>query len=168
MGQREAARQLTEKVLRQEHRSLAILSGLDAGLDNPKRRGVNEALLAAGLDPARVPEFVADGKENSAFDAVRKLLGSVPRPTAVIAFDDSLASVLSYKARRKMGLRVPEDLSIVSFHDWPFLAEMDPVLCTVRFDFFAAGRQAAAALNRAAQTGKRPPTSSFTRSLSRA
>jgi DNA-binding LacI/PurR family transcriptional regulator len=154
MGQREAARTMTEKLLRHGHRSLAILSGVDAGLDGPKRRGVNEALQAAGLDPAQVPEFIAEGKENSPFETVGKLLNSVPRPTAVIAFDDSLATILSYRARRKMNLRVPEDLSIVSFHDWPFLAKMDPMLCTVRFDFYAAGRQAAAALNRAAQTGE--------------
>lgn len=154
MGQREAARTLTEKLLGLGHRSLALLTGVDAGLDAPKRRGVNEALEAAGIDPARVPEYSADGKENSSFDAVRLLLDSVPRPTAVIAFDDSVASILSYKARRQMGLRVPEDLSIASFHDWPFLAEMKPALCTVRFDFFAAGRQAAETLNRAAQTGE--------------
>jgi GntR family transcriptional regulator of arabinose operon len=153
LGQVEAARRLTEKLLQQGHRSLAILSGVDAGLDEPKRRGIHEALRAAGLDPAAVPEFVADGKESSFFDAARKLLDSVPRPTGVIAFDDSLASILSYKVRRQMNLRVPEDISIVSFHDWPFLAEMHPLLCTVRFDFFAAGRQAAEALNRAAHTG---------------
>jgi DNA-binding LacI/PurR family transcriptional regulator len=154
LGQVEAARRLTEKLLQKGHRSLAILSGVDAGLDGPKRRGVNEALVAAGLDPAAVPEFIADGKENSFFDAARKLLESVPRPTAVIAFDDSLAGILSYKIRRQMNLRVPEDMSIVSFHDWPFLAEMQPALCTVRFDFFTAGRQAAEALNLAAHTGE--------------
>lgn len=154
MGQREAARTLTEKLLCQGHRRLAILSGVDAGLDGPKRRGINEALQAAGLDPAQVPEFVADGKKCSLFGATQALLDSMPRPTAVIALDDSLATILSYKARRKMDLGVPKDLSIVSFHDWPFLAELDPALCTVHFDFFAAGRQAATALNRAAQTGE--------------
>ena len=152
LGQEEAARTLTEKLLGLGHRSFGLLTGMDAGLDGPKRRGVNGALRAAGLDPAAVPEFAAD-QGGSAFEAARALLESSPRPTAVIAFDDSLAGILSYKARRQMGLRVPEDLSIVSFHDWPFLAEMNPALCTVRFDFFAAGRQAAAALNRAAQTG---------------
>jgi GntR family transcriptional regulator of arabinose operon len=154
LGQQEAAYTLTEKLLRHGHRSLAILSGVDAGLDGPKRRGVSEALRAAGIDPSQVPEFIADGKDQSPFDASRKLLESVPRPTGVIAFDDSLASILSYRARRQMGLRVPEDMSIVSFHDWPFLAEMHPLLSTVRFDFFSAGRQAAAALNRASQTGE--------------
>lgn len=154
LGQVEAARHLTEKLLRLGHRSLALLTGVDAGLDAPKRRGINEALVAAGIEPARVPVFTADGKEKSSFDAARLLLDSVPRPTAVIAFDDSLAGILSYKARRQMGLRVPEDLSIASFHDWPFLAEMKPELCTVRFDFFAAGRQAAEALNRAAHAGE--------------
>jgi DNA-binding LacI/PurR family transcriptional regulator len=160
LGQREAARTMTEKLLAYGHRRLAILRGIDAGLDEVKRQGVKDALQAAGLDP-EVREFVADDKENSIFDAAGLLLESMPRPTGVIVFDDSLASILGYKARRKMHLRVPEDISIVSFHDWPYLAKVEPALCTVRFDFFSAGRQAAEALNRSAQTGEPPSDIAF-------
>ncbi len=49
---------------------------------------------------------------------------------------------------------MPEDLSIVSFHDWPYLNFIEPALTTVRFDFFAAGQRAAEALSRAALTGE--------------
>ena len=49
---------------------------------------------------------------------------------------------------------MPEDLSIVSFHDWAYLKYIEPALTTVYFEFFAAGQKAAEALNHAALTGE--------------
>jgi DNA-binding LacI/PurR family transcriptional regulator len=154
LGQREAARKMTEQVLQHGHRRLGILSGFDAGLDATKRMGVHDALQAAGIDPKQVPELSAHGQEGEIFQAARDMLKLRPRPTAVIAFDDSLGSMVSFQARRQENLRVPEDLSIVSFHDWPYLCCVEPALTTVRFDFFAAGQKAAEALNRASLTGQ--------------
>jgi DNA-binding LacI/PurR family transcriptional regulator len=154
VGQQEAARKRTEELLRLGHRSLAIFAGLNPGLDVSKRRGVHDAMKAAGLDPASVREFPAAGSDGTIFSGAQAVLDAEPRPTAVLAFDDSLACMLSFKVRRHAGLRIPEDLSIVSFHDWPWMAQIEPVLNTVHFDFFGAGRQAAEALNRAALTGE--------------
>lgn len=154
VGQRDAARRRTEELLRLGHRSLAIFAGLNPGLDVSKRRGVHEAMTAAGLDPASVREFPAWGADGTIFSGAQAVLDANPRPTAVLTFDDSLGSMLSFKARQFSNLRVPGDLSIASFHEWPLLAHVDPALTTVRFDFFAAGRQVAGALNRAAVTGE--------------
>jgi DNA-binding LacI/PurR family transcriptional regulator len=161
LGQRKAACARTEELLRRGHRQLALLSGYDASLDAAKREGVHDALRAAGIDPASVPEFSTGGEENAIQQAARDLLRSTPRPTAVIAFDDSLGSLLSFVARRQEGLRVPDDLSIVSFHDWPYLHYVEPTLSTVRFEFFTAGQQAAQALNLAALTGNPVPDLRF-------
>ena len=49
---------------------------------------------------------------------------------------------------------MPKDLSIVSFHDWPYLSMIEPALTTARFDFFAAGQRAAEKLSQAALTGE--------------
>ena len=154
LGQRRAARQQTERLLQQGHRRFALMTGFDAGLDATKRLGVNEALSEAGIDPGRVPELSAHGEEAGMLRAAKDLLSLRPRPTAVIAFDDSLGSMISFHARRNEGLRVPEDLSIVSFHDWPFLHYIEPTLTTARFEFFAAGQSAAEALSNAALTGQ--------------
>jgi DNA-binding LacI/PurR family transcriptional regulator len=45
-------------------------------------------------------------------------------------------------------------MSIVSFHDWPYLNFIEPSLHTVRFDFFTAGLKAAEALIQASLTGQ--------------
>jgi LacI family transcriptional regulator len=86
--------------------------------------------------------------------AARSVLDLNPRPTAVLTTDDSLGCMVSYHARRNMNLKVPEDLSIVSFHDWAYLKYIEPALTTVYFEFFAAGQKAAEALSSAALTGE--------------
>ncbi|MCE0483860.1 MAG: GntR family transcriptional regulator [Methylacidiphilales bacterium] len=161
LGQRAAARTLTEQLLQLGHRRFAILSGFDSCLDAPKRWGVHDALKAAGIDPARVPEFSAHNHEGDIFQATRSLLALQPRPTAVVAFDDSLGSILSFQARRQEGIQVPQELSIVSFHDWPYLNYIEPALTTVRFKFFAVGQKGAEALNLAALTGRTAADLSF-------
>jgi DNA-binding LacI/PurR family transcriptional regulator len=122
-------------------------------MDYSKRRGVHDAAAAAGIDPASIREFPAFGPDGTVFSGAQAVLDAQPRPTAVLTFDDNLACMLSFKARRHAGLQVPRDLSIASFHQWAWLAHVEPTLTTVHFDFFAAGRQAAEALNRAAMTG---------------
>jgi DNA-binding LacI/PurR family transcriptional regulator len=154
LGQREAARKMTEQLLRLGHRRIALLTGYDVCLDASKRSGVHEALRNAGIDPAQVPEVSANGQEGGILQAARDILHLRPRPTAVVAFDDSLGAVLRFQAIRHEGLQVPADLSIVSFHDWPYLNFTEPALTTARFEFFAAGQRAAEALSHAALTGE--------------
>jgi DNA-binding LacI/PurR family transcriptional regulator len=154
VGQREAARELTERLLKQGHRRIVIFSGYDPSLDAPKRMGVHDALRDAQIDPTKVPEIASNGQESGIFQAAEEILRLRPRPTAVIAFDDSLASMISFQARRNQGLQVPGDISVVGFHDWPYLSYIEPAITTARFEFFTAGQRAAEALSRAALTGE--------------
>ncbi len=154
VGQREAAKKMTERLLQLGHRRFAMLTGFDKCLDAPKRAGVFEALLAAGINPSEVPDFSAHGEESDMFQAARELLKLHPRPTAVIALDDTLASLLSVQARKQEGMQIPAEMSLVSFHDWPYLNCVEPALTTVHFEFFAAGKRAAEVLSQAAQTGE--------------
>jgi len=161
LGQREAARTMTEKLLQLGHRRIALLTGFDSCLDAPKLKGVHDALQAAGIDPGQVPEYSAHGRESDIFQAAHDLLKLRPRPTAVVAFDDSLGSILSFQARRQEGMEIPRDLSIVSFHDWPYLNYIEPSLTTTGFEFLKAGQSAAEALNHAALTGTPVPDITF-------
>jgi DNA-binding LacI/PurR family transcriptional regulator len=154
LGQKEAARKMTEELLRLGHRRIALLTGYDICLDTPKRQGIHEALRAAGIDPAQILEMSIDLDESKIYDVAQDVLQLRPRPTAVIGFDYTMASMVRFHAVRKEGLRVPEDISIVSFHDWPFASHVEPVMTTVQFEFFAAGQRAAAALSQSALTGQ--------------
>lgn len=154
LGQAAAAQDMTERLLGLGHRQFALLTGYDAEFDAAKREGVHQALRAAQIDPASVPEYSASATEGGAEEAVRALLAAHPRPTAVMAFDDSYAALLSLRARRDKGLTVPDDLSIAGFHDSPYLRYLEPILTTVHFDFVGAGRLAAETLNRVVLTGE--------------
>ncbi|WP_086600980.1 LacI family DNA-binding transcriptional regulator [Streptomyces swartbergensis] len=68
-----------------------------------------------------------------------------PRPTAVICDDDQLAAG-TYKAARRLGLRVPDDLSVTGLDDLALATAIDPELTTVRLDAELFGERGMRAL----------------------
>ncbi|MFJ1973775.1 LacI family DNA-binding transcriptional regulator [Streptomyces sp. NPDC087903] len=56
-----------------------------------------------------------------------------PRPTALVCDDDKLAAG-AYKAARRLGLRVPDDISVTGLDDLALATALDPELTTVRLD----------------------------------
>ncbi|MFI7018046.1 LacI family DNA-binding transcriptional regulator [Streptomyces sp. NPDC050164] len=68
-----------------------------------------------------------------------------PRPTAVVCDDDKLAAGM-YKAARRLGLRVPDDLSVTGLDDLALATAIDPELTTVRLDAELFGERGMRAL----------------------
>jgi LacI family transcriptional regulator len=86
----------------------------------------------AAMGRARLPlppEYVRTSdvwlSEATAMQATRELLALEPRPTALVAGADTLA-LAAMKAAREAGLRVPEDLALVSFDEPPYADLLDP------------------------------------------
>ncbi|MFJ8648032.1 LacI family DNA-binding transcriptional regulator [Streptomyces sp. NPDC093546] len=98
--------------------------------------------------PARLS--VAGGREA----AERALSRSGPRPTAVVCDDDILAAG-ACKAARRLGLRVPEDVSVTGFDDLALATAVEPELTTVRLPAERIGERGMAALL-AVLTGRSP------------
>ncbi|MFD5951073.1 LacI family DNA-binding transcriptional regulator [Streptomyces collinus] len=67
------------------------------------------------------------------------------RPTAVICDDDQLAAG-TYKAARRLGLRIPDDLSVTGVDDLALATAMDPELTTVRLNAELFGERGMGAL----------------------
>ncbi|MEU2543728.1 LacI family DNA-binding transcriptional regulator [Streptomyces iakyrus] len=67
------------------------------------------------------------------------------RPTAVICDDDQLAAG-TYKAARRLGLRIPDDLSVTGLDDLALATAIDPELTTVRLDAELFGERGMGAL----------------------
>src|SRR5690606_4087511 len=65
--------------------------------------------------------------------------------TAVVCGSDLMA-LGAVRAARSLGLRVPEDVSVVGFDDSPLIAFTDPPLTTVRQPVSAMGHAAVSAL----------------------
>ncbi|WP_405874720.1 LacI family DNA-binding transcriptional regulator [Streptomyces sp. NBC_00005] len=68
-----------------------------------------------------------------------------PRPTALVCDDDKLAAG-AYKAARRLGLRVPDDISVTGLDDLALATALDPELTTVRLDAELFGEQGMRAL----------------------
>ncbi|MFI2643588.1 LacI family DNA-binding transcriptional regulator [Streptomyces sp. NPDC018610] len=87
------------------------------------------AVPGASLRTARAAIAVEDAR--AATEAALSAPG--PRPTAVVCDDDKLA-VGAYKALRRLGLRVPDDISVTGVDDLGLATAVDPELTTVRLD----------------------------------
>ncbi|QIJ61742.1 LacI family DNA-binding transcriptional regulator [Streptomyces sp. JB150] len=68
-----------------------------------------------------------------------------PRPTAIVCDDDKLAAG-AYKAVRRLGLRVPDDISVTGLDDLALATAIDPELTTVRLDAELFGERGMQAL----------------------
>ncbi|GAA3867593.1 LacI family DNA-binding transcriptional regulator [Streptomyces lacrimifluminis] len=114
------------------HTRIASISGPSRMMCSRARvDGYRAALETAGLpvDPALLK--VGDFHHETGYRAGLELLRSPTRPTAVFAGNDLQALGL-YEAARELGLRIPEDLSIVGFDDLPIARLVGPPLTTVR------------------------------------
>ncbi|MFF9774688.1 LacI family DNA-binding transcriptional regulator [Streptomyces sp. NPDC013978] len=67
------------------------------------------------------------------------------RPTAVVCDDDKLAAGV-YKAARRLGLRIPDDVSVTGLDDLALATALDPELTTVRLDAELFGERGMEAL----------------------
>jgi len=72
----------------------------------------------------------------------RELLESNDELTAIVAGNDMLA-VGCYGAFDELGMRCPQDVSIIGFNDMPFIDRLRPPLSTVRFPHYQLGTEAA-------------------------
>ncbi|HVZ98961.1 MAG TPA: LacI family DNA-binding transcriptional regulator [Caulobacterales bacterium] len=150
MDDRAAAAEITGFLLDQGHRRIGHITGNpDHAATGLRRNGFIDAFIARGL--ARPdPELIVEGnflfKRGSA--AAEQLLDVARPPSAIFAANDDTAAAVCMVAHR-LGLRIPEDLSVVGFDDSPIASEIWPSLTTVRQPFAA---MAAAALKALALT----------------
>jgi LacI family transcriptional regulator len=103
-----------------------------------RTRGYERALASAGIELP--PEYVREGTQSHhvARSTAIDLLRLPQRPTAVFAASDTQAlGVL--EAARILGIRVPDDLSVVGFDDIEIAAHIG--LTTVRQPLFESGRR---------------------------
>lgn len=142
---REAARHLLDR----GHRRIAHLS--DPATDGLARQlradGFHAELAVAGVGEARVlVPPPGQGGTQAAEHAALEALAGPDRPTAVFAFNDA-AALGVYRAAARLGLRIPEDLSVVGCDDHPYIAtELRPTLTTFELPFREMGRRALSTL----------------------
>lgn len=140
-----------EHALALGHRRLGLIE-LPEGMiaRGLRRRGVDAALREAELDPATVRSATGqDGPPEArrmvAFEAATAMLRRADRPTAILCSKDEYA-LQAIAAAFRLGLRVPEDVSVIGFDDLRVISETTcPGLTTVALPYFEMGHAAARA-----------------------
>jgi LacI family transcriptional regulator len=136
------AHQATAHLLELGHRRIAAITGPVTGLATRRRlMGYHSALVGAGIMPDASLEVEGDYLIAGGERGAAQLLDLPDRPTAILAFNDSMA-VGALSAARAHGLRIPEDISIVGFDDTVEAEIAYPPLTTVRQPLKELGRMA--------------------------
>ena len=128
------------------HRRIGyIAGGTNISTMQERAAGYRAALEAAGIpfDPALVR--LGDFHEQDGYAAAMQLMTRPERPSAIFSANNPMV-VGAMKAIRDLGLRCPEDVSVVCFDDFPFADVFQPQMTTVRQPVEAIGEQAAALL----------------------
>jgi DNA-binding LacI/PurR family transcriptional regulator len=142
----EGAYQAIRYLLELGHRRIACIAGqlhVTSGVERLK--GFRRALREAGISIA--PEYIQEGRFDrlSGYEKALMLLQFSPRPTAIFAANDLVAlGVLA--AMRELGLRCPEDVSLVGFDDLELASFTNPALTTVAQPAYQMGARAAGLL----------------------
>jgi LacI family transcriptional regulator len=142
------ATQATRHLLNLGHRRIGVIGGPPGWVATQERlRGYHAALAGAGVLPepslVRYSNFRIDGGRQEA----AALLDLPDPPTAVFAFNDSMAIGVMQEAAAR-GLRIPEDCSVVGFDDTVEATVIVPALTTVRQPLAELGRTAVSVLLR--------------------
>ncbi|MDY0165349.1 MAG: GntR family transcriptional regulator [Thermoguttaceae bacterium] len=142
---------LAGKVLAERgHRRVALFSTNPSPSLPPRVEGFNEGLRAGGCEaPAEVVHAVESMvmlSEESIWESLQRVFSTPNRPTAIHATFDSMAEML-FLLLPRLGLRVPEDVSLLGFGGAWREGALTRRLSSVVVDELATGRQAVSLLN---------------------
>lgn len=136
------AKEMTNHLLDLGHRRIAVITGGENNLESEERlRGYRTAMTERNFTPGRALEFAGNFTEISGYEAAKEILKLKHHPTAIFAFNDSMA-IGAIKALREEGLRIPSDISICGFDDIPVAKYISPSLTSVHVPISDLGAMA--------------------------
>jgi LacI family transcriptional regulator len=137
-----AIRDATRHLLDLGHRRIGLVSpptGLAVTTERVCAYRDAFAELGCPLDPDLI--VPGDFDLQAGAEAARQLMHRSVRPTAIVAAND-LAAFGAISALSAMGLRVPEDVSVLGFDDIAFAKIFLPALTTIAQPVYQLGREA--------------------------
>jgi DNA-binding LacI/PurR family transcriptional regulator len=140
-----AMRQAVRYLAALGHRLIAHVGGTAEYLHSQARV---EALVgeAADLGLPQPQTVATDFSSEQGMMATRRLLSSVPRPTAII-YDNDVMAAVGLSVAREMGVSVPGDVSFVAWDDSILSRMMYPPLTSISTDVRGYGMQVARAVS---------------------
>ena len=127
----------------QGHHRIGFVTWLSPAISMDHRLlGYRQALRECDIEPEASLICQVEGYPTVDRTPLITYLSNPSRPTAIFAANDQIAIAL-YRAAGSVGLRIPQDLSIIGFDNLDIAAHLNPPLTTVAQPFFEIGRQAA-------------------------
>jgi DNA-binding LacI/PurR family transcriptional regulator len=139
----EGAYRATRFLIQMKHRQIAMITG-PLHLTNARerlngfRRAMHEARVSISADYIQEATF----DKQAGYEKSMVLLRMLPRPTAFFAGNDMIALGVLL-AIRGMGLRCPEDISVIGFDNLDFAETTSPSLSSVHQSGYQLGATAA-------------------------
>lgn len=127
----DGSRQVTRHLIELGHRRIAYLGNASSGRTNLDRlTGFRREMQAAGLGiPPDFIHFVPGGGAEQGLSEVRHFLGLPEKPTALVCFNDMMATGV-LKGFHLAGVSVPGEISVTGFDNIIFSAYTNPPLTT--------------------------------------
>jgi LacI family transcriptional regulator len=132
MDEAGASREATRHLLSLGHRRIAFLAG-DPGYGNSRIRleGFRAAMAEAGVAEDDRLVGTGDFHFDKAAEVVEQWLHSSTPPSAIIADNDQMAFAVLHVADR-LGIGIPDRLSVISFEDTPGVRLSVPPMTAIR------------------------------------
>ena len=132
----------TQHLIQLGHKRIAIITGPESMMASTARlSGYRAALEAAGIGVRR--DYIRPGtfhRDDGVIEG-RELLSAPEPPSAIFASSD-LQALGVYEAARSLGLRIPDDLSVVGYDDLAIGQWVGPPLTTIRVPLAEMAEQA--------------------------
>lgn len=139
---RTASREAVEHLVSLGHRRIAISINVVEDSDHLERLdGYREVLRAHGIELDDKLVMRAPGNRQGGSQLIRRIVTAVDRPTAIY-ITDPMAAIGAMNEAQKMGLRVPDDVSILGFDDTEIRHTSLPTMTAVCQDARGLGREA--------------------------
>lgn len=146
----------THHLLELGHRHIAFVRGRrESPLSMEREAGFLSAMSEGGLTFCESLIAEGDFSMESGVRAVNGLIASGRKFTAIFCSNDEMA-IGAFNALRLLGLRVPEDISVVGFDDIHISRYLDPPLTTVAQPMLEIGTESAKLLIEILQKGDAP------------
>lgn len=136
----EGARVATEHLIRLGHRRIGFANGTTETFTAQRReKGFRAAMAAAGLVVENGTILSFGYKPEDGRAAMRELMALAEPPTALFIANVN-AAIGALAEARALGVRVPEDLSVIAMHDVWTAEHTWPALTTVKMPLRELGR----------------------------
>ena len=127
----EGGRKVAEFLTAGGHKRIAHIAGWEgSSTGRDRRRGFTEGLAANGQTPLAIIDGMFDRAAAAA--ATRTLMARSDPPDAIFVGNDHMAFAVMDTLRQELGLRIPQDVSVVGYDDVPLAAWGAYDLTTVR------------------------------------